>query len=100
MITKGEQGGEQMPNPACFDALKRENRSEVLQDALRAVHEQREASTKPAQVRDEAEDRENKKGERGFESVRQHFVLSARDGFLLRPHPFYSPSRGRLAFNS
>ena len=42
MITKGEQGGEQMPNPACYDALKRENRSEVLQDALGAFHEQHE----------------------------------------------------------
>ena len=62
---------------------------EVLQDALRAVHEQREASTKPAQVRDEAEDRENKKGERSSESVRQHFVLSARDALLSSsPSPF------------
>ena len=29
---ESEQGGEQMPIPACCDALKQENRSEVLPD--------------------------------------------------------------------
>ena len=58
---ESEQGGEQMPNPACYDARKRENRSEVLQDALRAFLETARASSKPAQVRDGAGDRESKK---------------------------------------
>ena len=31
-----------MPIPVCRDAQKQENRSEVLQNALGAVHEQRE----------------------------------------------------------
>ena len=39
---ESEQGGEQMPIPACCLAQKGENRSEVLQDALGAFHEQRE----------------------------------------------------------
>ena len=39
---ENEQGGEQMPIPVCRDAQKGENRSEVLQDALGAFHEQRE----------------------------------------------------------
>ena len=39
---ENEQGGEQMPIPACCDAQKQNNRSEVLQDALGAFHEQRE----------------------------------------------------------
>ena len=39
---ENEQGGEQMPIPACCDAQKRDNRSEVPQDALGAFHEQRE----------------------------------------------------------
>ena len=38
-----------MSNPACCDALKRENRSEVLQDALGAFLETARASSKPAQ---------------------------------------------------
>ena len=39
---ENEQGGEQMPIPACCDAQKQNNRSEVLQDALGAFHEQHE----------------------------------------------------------
>ena len=41
---ENEQGGEQMPIPVCCDAQKerKKNRSEVLQDALGAFHEQRE----------------------------------------------------------
>ena len=31
-----------MPIPACYDAQKQDSRSEVLQDALGAFHEQRE----------------------------------------------------------
>ena len=49
-----------MPIPACCDAQKRDNRSEVLQDALGAFHEQREPPRNPAQVRDGAEDRESR----------------------------------------
>ena len=50
-----------MPIPVGRDAQKQENRSEVLQDALGAFHEQREPPRNPAQVRDGAEDRESKK---------------------------------------
>ena len=39
---ENEQGGEQMPIPACCDAQKQNSRSEVLQDALGAFHGQRE----------------------------------------------------------
>ena len=39
---ENEQGGEQVPIPVCRDAQKQENRSEVLQDALGAFHEQHE----------------------------------------------------------
>ena len=57
---ENEQGGEQMPIPACCDAQKQDNRSEVLQDALGAFHEQREPPRNPAQVRDGAEHRESR----------------------------------------
>jgi hypothetical protein len=96
---ENEQGGEQMPNPACCDARKQENRSEVLQDALRAFHEQREPPRNPATEAREQKT-ENEQEERSSESVRQHFVLPTRDDFVFFALSFYSPSRGRLAFNS
>ena len=66
----------------------------------RGVPRTARASTKPAQVRDGAEDRERTRRERSSESVRQHLVLSARDNFLFFALPFYSPSRGRLALTA
>ena len=70
-----------MPNPACYDARKRENRSEVLQDALGAFHGQREP---PRNLHRYAmEQKTESRSEREApKSVRQHFVLSARDVFF------------------
>ena len=64
---ENEQGGEQMPTPVCLDAQKRENRPEVLQVALGAFLKTARASSKPAQVRDGAENRERTRGERSSE---------------------------------
>ena len=77
-----------MPIPACCDAQKQNNRSEVLQDALGAFHEQREPPRTLHRYAMEQKT-ENEQEERSSESVRQHFVLSAReppffvDAFLL-----------------
>ena len=60
---ENEQGGEQMPNPVCCDAREQENRSEVLQDALRAFLEQREPPRNPATEAREQET-ENEQEER------------------------------------
>ena len=49
----------------------------------RGVPRTARASTKPAQVRDGAEDRESRSEREAPKSVRQHFVLSARDPLLL-----------------
>ena len=61
---ENEQGGEQMPIPVCLDAQKQENRPEVLQVALGAFLKTARASSKPAQVRDGAENRERTRTER------------------------------------
>ena len=62
---------------------EQENRLEVLQVALGAFLKTARASSKPAQVRDGAENRERTRTEREApKSVRQHFVLSTRDAFF------------------
>ena len=72
-----------MPNPACCDAQKRENRSEVLQDALGAFHEQREPPRNLHRYAMEQKTEKARSEREAPKSVRQRFVLSARDTFLL-----------------
>ena len=71
-----------MPNPACYDALKRENRSEVLQDALGAFHEQREPPRNLHRYAMEQKTENEQEEREAPKSVRQHFVLSTRDPFF------------------
>ena len=70
----------------------------------RGVPRNSKASSKPAQgKRWSRKRRERARTEREREapkSVRQHFVLSTRDDFVFFAFPFYSPKRGRFAFNS
>ena len=97
---ENEQGGEQMPIPACCDAQKQNSRSEVLQDALGAFHEQREPPrtlhryAMEQKTENEQEEREapNRFGSTSS-SLREMFSSSSTSSF-------YSPSRGRLALTA
>ena len=78
---ENEQGGEQMPIPVCRDAQKgKKKQVGGAAGRTRGVPRTARASSKPAQVRDGAEAETGR--ERSSESVRQHFVLSARDTFF------------------
>ena len=79
---ENEQGGEQMPIPACCDAQKQDNRSEVLQDALGAFHEQREPPRNLHRYAMEQKTEKARSEREAPKSVRQHFVLSARDALF------------------
>ena len=61
---------------------KGENRSEVLQDALGAFLETARASSEPAQEAMEQKTESEQEEREAPRSVRQHFVLSARDDFF------------------
>ena len=79
MVTT-EQAGEQMPMPVRCDA-RRGSRSEVLPEALGRSSKQREPPRNPAQKSYGAQEG-RKQREKRPETVRQHFVLSARDAFF------------------
>ena len=72
-----EQAGEQMPMPVRCDA-QRGSRSEVLPEAHGRSSKQREPPRNPAQEAMEQKEKREKRPE----SVRQHFVLSARDALF------------------
>ena len=72
---------------ACSLRRTKGSRSEVLPEALRRSSKQREPPRNPAQER-AMEQRKEKQREKRPESVRQHFVLSARSLLLPRHPPF------------
>ena len=88
---ENEQGGEQMPIPVCRDAQKQENRSEVLQDALGAFHEQREPPRNLHRYAMEQKT-ENEQEEREAPNRFGSTSSSLREiPFLFFALPFYSP---------
>ena len=79
-IATSEQGGEQMPIPVCYDTQKREAGRRCCRTHSGRSTKQREPPRNPAQ--DTVEQKTERERE-APKSVRQHFVLSTRDIFLL-----------------